>query len=88
MNVTSIDQSAVTVNTLIEYYSNWPRLKKAVAVFHRVQKILQKCILQREIVLHTDPDTFEQSITVQELLDAENALLKLVQLQQLFKDIQ
>jgi len=44
--------------------------------------------LQREIVLHTDPDTFEQSITVQELLDAENALLKLVQLQQLFKDIQ
>ena len=52
VNVTSIDQSAVTVNKLI----------------------------QREIVLHTDPDTFEQSFTVQELLDAENVLLRFVQL--------
>jgi len=54
VNVTSIDQSAATINTLIEYYSNWSRLKKAVAIFRRVQKILQQRILQREIVLHTD----------------------------------
>ncbi|KAL9964793.1 hypothetical protein ACROYT_G028478 [Oculina patagonica] len=46
------DNSAATVNKLIEYHSSWYRLKLAVAVFLRIKTMLQK---QKKVERLTSP---------------------------------
>lgn len=99
------DNSAATVNKLIEYHSSWYRLKLAVAVFLRIKTMLQK---QKKVERLTspvsDPDRCPATntktsgaktkgvlrhcmpLTVQELEEAEVAILRFVQLQYFSKE--
>ena len=101
-NVVIVNQSASAASKLVYHFSDWHRLRTAVAVFLRVKKILQIRCKERmnvkEEVSRDDKnladrrkpsitktakykDTEEpcSPLTVQDLVDAEFAILKFVQ---------
>ena len=86
---TTIAKPASTVRRLIEHFSNWYRLKKAVAVFMRVMAILQEQRLKRK-----NPDSslsgnlYHTPIAVKEIEEAEAAILRFIQNQKFSKEIQ
>ena len=91
-SATAIDDSPSTVSKLIEHYSNWYRLKKAVAVFLRVQKTLWKRRADRKRadseVSSTEtqpekrqPDLQRSPLNVQDLEEAEIAIFRFLQSQ-------
>ena len=82
---------ASTVTKLFQHFSDWYRLKKAVAVFLRVKTILQKRRLKRINEQHGPSDTANDkasklnigrsSLTVQELEEAEQSIIRFSQSQ-------
>ena len=82
-------EPASTVTRLIEHFSNWYRLKKAVAVFMHVKAILQERRLRRK-----NPDSSSSEnlchtpIAVKEIEEAEAAILRFIQNQKFFNEIQ
>lgn len=82
---------AFTVTKLFQYFSDWYRLKKAVAVFLRVKTILQERRLKRINEQHGPPATANDkaskpiigcsSLTVQELEEAEQSIIRFSQSQ-------
>lgn len=101
-NAVIVDQSAGATNKLIYHFSDWNQLRRAVAVFLRVKKILQVRCKERVNVKDgvsrnnknlTDQGTsptaetarlkdIEETclpLTVQDLVNAESAILKFVQ---------
>ena len=73
-----------TVTKLFQYFSDWYRLKKAVAVFLRVKFILQKRRLWRINEQHGPSTKLSiecSSLTVQELEEAEQSIIRFTQCQ-------
>ncbi|XP_068749087.1 uncharacterized protein [Montipora capricornis] len=68
-----------TVSKLLQHFSSWYRLKKAVTVFMRVKVILKERSFRRangkSIKLNEDPSLF----TVKDLEDAELAIIRFTQ---------
>ena len=99
-NAVIIDQSAGATNKLINYFSEWHQLRRAVAVFLQVKKTLQiRCKervnvkdgvsrnltgqgtpLSAETAKRKDIKETCQPLTVQDLVNAEFAILKFVQI--------
>ena len=79
--VVKIDESPTTVNTLIEYYSDWYRLKRAVGIYQKLFKLLSKRT-SRCLNLGSN----DQAITIQDIEHAETTLLIFTQRQH-FSDI-
>jgi hypothetical protein len=73
--LTGTDESTQTIKRLLEHYSDWNRLKYAVAVYRKMIQILQ----QRKNPSATD--TLDPSISVTDVVSAEHAVLKYVQSQ-------
>ncbi|XP_067021942.1 uncharacterized protein [Acropora muricata] len=83
--VTTITDPPPTITKLFQYFSDWYRLKKAVAVFLRVKTILQERRLKRINEQHGPPATANDkaskpiigrsSLTVQELEEAEQSII-------------
>ena len=76
----TIDKSIPTVTTLIDHYSSWYRLKRAVAIYLKIFKLLKERMLRRLklniSLLHTDP-----TLTVMDIAQAETRLLIFTQCQ-------
>ncbi|KAK3735237.1 hypothetical protein QZH41_008431 [Actinostola sp. cb2023] len=96
-HATLVDHSAASVDKLIRHYSDWYRLKKAVAVFLRVRKILRERAQKRikvatnaseETKLQTATDDQSSQLTVQDLQEAELAIVQYVQSQAYGREIQ
>lgn len=83
VHATDIDQSADTMERLLKHFSEWHDLKRAVVVFHRVQKLLQLRILQKmdpaSVCSAQCSNMMQGHFTVQELASAEVSILKYVQ---------
>ena len=73
--VTTTDESITTILNLIHYYSDWFRLKKAVAIYRKVFQLLYH---HRQSTTTLPSDL---SISVTDITDAENAILRFVQSQ-------
>ncbi|KAK3733111.1 hypothetical protein QZH41_007445, partial [Actinostola sp. cb2023] len=95
-HATLVDHSAASVDKLIRHYSDWYRLKKAVAVFLRVRKILRERAQKRikvatnaseETKLQTATDDQSSQLTVQDLQEAELAIVQYVQSQAYGREI-
>ena len=95
-NVVIVNQSASAASKLLYHFSDWHRLRTAVAVFLRVKKILQirckeevsrddKNLADRrkpsitKTAKHKDTEEPCSLLTVQDLVNAEFAILKFVQ---------
>ena len=72
---------AATVAKLLQHYSIWYRLKKAVAVYMRVKAVLKERRSQRMNDQSIKPNENRSPLTVQELEDAELAIIRFTQLQ-------
>ena len=72
---------AATVKKLLQHYSIWYRLKKAVAVYMRVKAVLKERRSQRMNDQSIKPNENRSPLTVQELEDAELAIIRFTQLQ-------
>ena len=77
--LTTITESIPTVKRLIEHFSSWHRVKKAVAVFLRVKAILQKRRLARSQKSSPSKDLGRSPITVQEMEEAEVVIQRFTQ---------
>ena len=79
-----IDNTISTINKFFEFYSDWNRLKKGVAILLPLRTILlrlsqyRKEQLQQSKLKRHFPE-FRQFITVQELEDAEIAIVRCIQ---------
>ncbi|XP_046560553.1 uncharacterized protein LOC124269568 [Haliotis rubra] len=69
---------------LMDHYSSWYRLKRAVVIYHRLFDILHSRKLQTN---KSSCGRFNQPFTVQELDRAENVILKFIQLQHFDKEM-
>ena len=106
-NATKVTQETdKAVDKLIQHYSDWYRLKKAVAVFLRVRKILLKRRETRmqsasdieakcqttdnddKVAEHQPGRQSSNSLTVQDLQEAEIAILQYIQSQTYQNEIQ
>ena len=74
-NVTDVSYGAM--NKMIEYFSDWYRLKKAVAVYQRLFSILQ----QQRPFTRDITRKWSASFTVNDLMKAESAIIKFTQKQ-------
>ncbi|CAB4030181.1 Hypothetical predicted protein, partial [Paramuricea clavata] len=75
-----------TINKFLEFYSDWNRLKKGVAILLRLRAMLLKLSQMKKDKPHQTKSRrhlpeFQQPITVQELEDAEMAVIRCVQIQ-------
>ena len=86
-NAILVYESLSTMTTLINHFSDWPRLQRAVAVFHRVRRILQERRSCRAQGIPIDESNIKGPINVQDLLEAETSILKFVQHQQFNNEI-
>ncbi|XP_077978766.1 uncharacterized protein LOC144434185 [Glandiceps talaboti] len=83
VNTVSVDESKETVNKLINHYSNWYALKKAVAWILRIkQNLMGKCKNTQTTNKKRQTSVF---LSVKELQDAERAIISIVQ-QEAFKE--
>ena len=88
---------ASTITTLFQHFSDWYSLKKAVAVFLRVKTILQKIRLKRINEQHgpsatvndkaSKPNIDCSSLTVQELEEAEQSIIRFSQSQIFYNEL-
>ena len=88
---------ASTITKLFQHFSDWYRLKKAVAVFLRVKTILQKIRLKRISEQHglsatvndkaSKPNIDCSSLTVQELEEAEQSIIRFSQSQIFYNEL-
>ena len=86
---TTIAEPASTVRRLIEHFSNWYRLKKAVAVFMRVKAILQERRLKRKNPGSSlSGNLYPRPIAVKEIEEAEAAILRFTQNHKFSNEIQ
>ena len=72
---------AATVTKLLQHYSIWCHLKKAVAVYMRVKAVLKERRSQRMNDQSMKPNKTCSPLTTQELEDAELAIIHFTQLQ-------
>ncbi|XP_046567991.1 uncharacterized protein LOC124276394 [Haliotis rubra] len=77
-------KSQDTMCQLMDHYSSWYRLKRAVVIYHRLLDILHSRKLQTN---KSSGGRFNQPFTVQELDRAENVILKFIQLQHFDKEM-
>ena len=75
----TITESVPTVKRLIEHFSSWYRVKKAVAVFLRLKALLQRRRLTRRDKSAPSKDLVSSPITVNEMEEAESAILRFTQ---------
>ena len=102
VSVVSIDESIAAVNKLFEFYSDWCRLKRAVAIILRVRKLLMERKLRgkrvrtsrearadqtRSAKAKMKPLLISPPITIEELEKAEDAIIKCSQAQVYEKEI-
>ena len=88
---------ASAITKLFQHFSDWYRLKKAVAVFLRVKTILQDRRLKRINEQHgpsaavnvkaSKPNIDCSSLTVQELEEAERSIIRFSQLQSFYNEL-
>ena len=74
----TIDESSTAVNTLIEYYSSWYRLKRAVAIYQKLFKLLTRHISHRK---NTEKQSVNPAISILDLEHAEMTILQITQKQ-------
>ena len=77
--LTAVTESVPTVKRLIEHFSSWHRLKKAVAVFMRLKAILRKQRLARREKSTSSQDLVRSPIIVNEMEEAEIVILRFTQ---------
>ncbi|XP_028405254.1 uncharacterized protein LOC114527759 [Dendronephthya gigantea] len=96
-----VDNSLSSINKLIEYYSDWYRLRKAVAIMLRVRKLLKERRLRNKarnlqqltvdgknrISKGRKPLPLVPPMTLQELKEAEDAIIRCVQEQSYGEEI-
>ena len=78
---TSVDETANAANTLINHYSSWQQLKRAVAIYRRFINYL-KGKAQGQLASRKIP------LSVQEINEAELAIIRCVQMQTFQKEIE
>ena len=80
----------LTMSKLVQHFSSWYRLKKAVAVYMRVKANLKKRMLRRTNVVNATPIKTNEDrtqLTVQELEEAELAIIRYTQSQSFDQEI-
>jgi hypothetical protein len=80
---TQANTSVDTVMRLIEHYSSWYSLKKAVAVYIKVGEILHERILKQ----NSAQQSIKHSISISDIEKAEHALLRFIQAQYFQREI-
>lgn len=64
-STTVMEDPAASINKLIEYHSNWHRLKLAVAVFLRIKAVLRKRKeIRKRASLETDPNLVRAGLSI------------------------
>lgn len=88
----SIDNTMSTSNKFLEFHSDWNRLKIGVAILLRFRAMLLKWSQKRkelsdQTTFNNHLPEFQQPITVQELEEAELAIIRCVQIQEFNREI-
>ena len=79
-----------TITKLFQHFSSWYRLKKAVAVFLKIKAILNERMLKRMNAVNEEPTKLSANrtpITVQDLEEAELAIIRYTQSQSFGEEI-
>ncbi|XP_043956787.1 uncharacterized protein LOC122822295 [Gambusia affinis] len=100
VNLTLTTSAPCPINQLIEYYSSWYKLKKAIAWMLRLKEILLQLSQQRQLIQKTtsNADTVKRMneyktkmkmnpLSVQDLQDAERAVVQYSQCQRFPEEI-
>ena len=77
-----------TVSKLLQHFSDWYRLKRAVAVYMRVKAVLKERRLRK---MNDEPDKLSKlrtALTVQELDNAETVIIRFIQSQSFEHELQ
>jgi len=70
-----------TVSKLIQHFSDWHRLKRAVAVYTRVKDVLKERRLRKKNNEPSKHSKFRTALNVQELDSAETVIIRFIQSQ-------
>ena len=87
-NDTNYDDMKTTMTTLIDTYSSWYRLKKAVSVFLTVKLILLERISRKSTDSSESPKMNYSPFTVDKLEEAEISLIRYAQHQTFAREIE